>query len=110
MVALTTSLLQSRNLRIHRNNFVRPYPSTFFANFALIVSLVSAAVVGVYALLNDAWTVKLWILFAVVCAFVAFHALIYALDSRCTLQLAAIALTIAAVGCQWLFIESKSMS
>jgi len=66
-------------------------------------------VVGVYALSEDAWTVKLWILFGVICVFVAFHALIYALDSKCTLQLAAIALTIAAVGCQWFFIESRSM-
>lgn len=76
----------------------------------LVISLISAAVIGIYALVKDAWTVKLWILFAVICVFVSFHALIYALDSKCTLQLAAIALTIAAVGCQWFFIESRSMA
>lgn len=89
---------------------MKPFPSTFIANFMLVVSLISAAVIGVYAILHDAWTVKLWIMFAVICAFVAFHALIYALDSKCTLQLAAIALTIAAVACQWFFIESRSIS
>jgi hypothetical protein len=66
LVTLTTSLLQSRNLRIHRNNFVKPYPSAFFANLTLAISLIAAAVIGVYAVVSDAWTVKLWILFALI--------------------------------------------
>lgn len=102
--------LFARNLRVHHNNFVRTLPSTFSSLAALLISLIGAGTIGIYAIIADAWTVKEWILFGVVCVLVGLKALIYTADTSPTLFITAIVTIFAALPNEWLFSELRDMS
>lgn len=107
---ITNIALYARNLRVHQNNFVRVYPSNFYnlATFAII--LIGTAVIGIYAVVADAWTVKEWILFTIVCVLLGLKALIYTADTNATLFITAIVTIFVALPNEWLFAELKNMA
>jgi hypothetical protein len=60
--------------------------------------------------LADAWTVKQWIIFAVICALVGLKPLIYTANTNVTIVITALVTILAAVVCQWLFIDLRALA
>lgn len=107
--AVCNITLYNRNLRVHKNNFVRVLPSSFYYLLTFLIALIGVATVGIYAVLEDAWTVREWILFGLVCVLVGLKALIYTADTNATLFITAIVTIFAALPNEWLFSELRDM-
>jgi hypothetical protein len=82
---IVNAVLFSRNQRIHQNNFVRVYPANTYTFLVVLLAIVGAAVIGIYAVIADAWNVREWILFSVICGVVGLKAIIYTADKDVTL-------------------------
>jgi hypothetical protein len=102
--------LFSRNLRIHQNNFIKTYPSRYYIFVAFLITLVGTGVFGLYAVLADAWTVKQWIIFTVICVLIGLKSLIYTADTNATIVITALVTILASVITQWLFIDLRGLS
>lgn len=105
---LSVALL-SRNFRIHQNYFIRAFPPKTYIYVAFFICLVGAAIAGIEAVIDDAWTVQDWILFAVTFVLIGLKALIYTADSHPTILIAGLVTILAAVSNQWLFISLRDM-
>jgi len=73
------------------------------------MGLVAAGVTGVWSCLNDLWTVKDWIFYAVILYFAAAATQLYTYDSSCTVLLAFLLVVVAAIQNQWFFFNLQSM-
>lgn len=102
--------LHARNQRVHQNNFIRTLPSSSYSTLALIISLIGAATIGIYAILADAWTVLEWILFVHLCVLPALKSLIYTADTHITLFIATILAILITLPGNWLFAVLTDMS
>ncbi len=111
LFALIVNLtLAFRNLRVHQNNFIRPFPPNSYFFIAFAVCYIGAAIAGIYAVISDAWTVKEWLLFAIFCIFIGLKGLIFTVDSNPTLLITCFLMIIASILNEWLFIELRDMA
>lgn len=99
-----------RNLRIHRNFFVLTEISKAYSIVVLLVATVGTAAYGIYAVLNDAWTVREWILFAVIAIVLGLKALIYTADTNGTVIITAAVTIFAAFANEWFFALLRDMA
>lgn len=100
----------ARNLRIHRNYFVLTEISKAYSIVVLLIAAVGTAVYGIYAVLNDAWTVREWILFAVIAVVLGLKALIYTADTNGTVIITAAVTIFAAFANEWFFALLRDMA
>ena len=102
--------LIARNLRIHQNYFIKPFPSNTYFLIAFVIAYIGTAIAGIYAVISDAWTVKEWLLFAIVCVFLGLKGLVFTADTNPTLLITCFLMIVACIANQWLFIELKNMA
>ena len=104
LVLIVALSLLKQVRRVIDNNFTKTYPTQQWLLVIRVVAWLGLATVGVYAVVEDAWSTKEWILFAVVCALYALRPLFLSCDSHPTTVLATIFVLLAAVANTWFFI------
>lgn len=76
----------------------------------LLIASIGTAAYGIYAVLNDAWTVREWILFAVIAVVLGLKALIYTADTNGTVIITAAVTIFAALANEWFFALLRDMA
>jgi hypothetical protein len=107
---ITNIALFTRNNRVHQNNFVRTYPSSPYILVSVFITIIGVAVIGIHAVLADAWTVKEWLLFTIICALLGLKSLIYSADTNATLFITVVVTIFLAGTNEWLFAEIRDMA
>ena len=102
--------LFSRNIRINHNFFVKTYPPTAFVVVITLAGLIADVVMSVYAVINGAWTLRTWMLFATAMVLVGLAALIYTADTHATLVITVLIVVLAAMVNEWLFVDVRYMA
>lgn len=108
--AIINIALLARNLRVHRNYFVLTEITRVCSIVVVLLATLGTAVYGIYAVLNDAFTVREWILFAVIAIVLGLKALIYTADTNGTVIITAGVAIFAAFANEWFFVLLRDMA